>query len=339
MRNKVLLLAPVFMGLYKDIVSGLEQMGFDVIWVEDSQIKGTPYNKKHINSNTKTIDDYENEVNCFWKIMFEEISTRGTINFFLAIDGMMVSQFFFEELRRLNPGIKTILYLYDRIENNYELDVFFPFYDRVFTFDKSDSLKYRISLLPIYWVPISNNYEELYDIFGMASYKEGARYEVYSKIRRWGINEGLKVNVSLYYPYLSSPFLYRLRYTVNRLRNVRMVSPSVLREGILTNHLMKPDEFRTNIWQSKIIIDTHNDFQDGLTARFMWALGAEKKIITTNDSVKYYDFFDPKQIFVLSDNYDCIHDFIDCSFVMTEKNRRMVSQFRIDNWIRTLLER
>ena len=43
----------------------------------------------------------------------------------------MVSDFFFEELGKRNPGITTRLFLYDRVEGNYELDVFFKNYDKI----------------------------------------------------------------------------------------------------------------------------------------------------------------------------------------------------------------
>jgi len=102
---------------------------------------------------------------------------------------------------------------------------------------------------------------------------------------------------------------------------------------------INPSEFRKVIQQSNIILDTQNPFQDGLTARFMWALGLEKKIITTNESVKDYDFYNDNQVFVLNDNYSELVDFIKKPFAMSDVQRDQIAKYRIDHWIDILLEK
>ena len=70
----------------------------------------------------------------------------------------------------------------------------------------------------------------------------------------------------------------------------------------------------------------------------MWALGAEKKIITTNKAVIQNVFYSPDQIYVLSENnLNGVVDFISKDFQMTEDRRRIVQQYRIDNWVNTML--
>lgn len=337
-KKTVLLLAPPYMGIYQDIISCLEDKGYDVLWIKDGQIKGNPYNKKDYGHSTKSIEAYNEEVNLFWTNTFNEIYERYSIDVFLAIDGFMVSHYFFNLLRHYYPHIKLYLYLYDRVENNYELDVFFQYYDKVFTFDYSDSHKYNIAHLPIYWVPINDDIPVLYDIFSLGSYGAGNRYEIFSYVRNLAIKAGLKENVRLYRSKVGNKLVYFLKSLIVRIKGKKMPSLSQFNDDIFTDKPLSPEDFRKAIFQSRVILDTHLPYQDGLTARFMWALGAEKKIITTNASVKEYPFYTDDQIYILDKNDEAIIDFIKTPFVMKKEVRDYVQQFRVDNWIKTIID-
>lgn len=336
-KKRVLLLAPPYMDIYKDIVSCLKQKGYEVIWVKDGQISGNPYNKKNITRHTKTVELYDKEVNSFWQSQFSEWIDLPHFDYFLAIDGLMVSDNFFEELSKRNPSIKKVLFLYDRIEDNYELDRFFCHYDKVFTFDISDSKKYGIFHLPIYWIPTSDNSQVIYDIFGMASFNSIRRYEIFKTVRQLAMEEGLRENIRLWHPHIDNRFLYIIKYTINRMLGKEMLSLSQFDDELFTEEAMAPNIFRMNIVSSKVILDTHTPYQDGLTARFMWALGAGKKIITTNDSAKDYPFYHPDQIFILNNNYRGIIEFVNTPFRISDKYQDIIMRYRIDHWIDTLL--
>ena len=106
---------------------------------------------------------------------------------------------------------------------------------------------------------------------------------------------------------------------------------------MFSNKPLPPDVFKDYILNSKVVVDTNHPFQDGLTARFMWALGAEKKIITTNASVRNYDFYTKDQFFVVEDNWQDLPAFLSSSFTMTGSIREIVAKYRIDNWLNTIL--
>ena len=50
--------------------------------------------------------------------------------------------------------------------------------------------------------------------------------------------------------------------------------------------------------RSVAVIDSPQDDQNGLTMRTIEALGACRKIITTNENITAYDFYDPINIYV-----------------------------------------
>ena len=110
--------------------------------------------------------------------------------------------------------------------------------------------------------------------------------------------------------------------------------------GMITNESMSPELFRQYIVNSDIIIDTSNPGQNGLTARFMWALGAGKRIITNNESVVSYPFYNKSQFFVLGKDLNTDIESFMSSKESVENNSKdsYLLSWRIDKWIETLLE-
>ena len=108
---------------------------------------------------------------------------------------------------------------------------------------------------------------------------------------------------------------------------------------MVTHSTMSPDLFRQYILNAYVIIDTSNPGQVGLTARFMWALGAGKKIVTNNESVIGYSFYNNKQFFVLGkDRDEDLESFLsDRGGIMEESYKVIIDQWRIDNWVKNLL--
>ena len=49
------------------------------------------------------------------------------------------------------PNARLLLYLDDSVKNTYDVENTFSYYDSVKTFDRSDSLKYKIELRPLYF--------------------------------------------------------------------------------------------------------------------------------------------------------------------------------------------
>ena len=55
---------------------------------------------------------------------------------------------------------------------------------------------------------------------------------------------------------------------------------------------------------SRCVLDSAQDGQLGLTIRVLEALGAKKKLITTNEDVINYDFYKPENIYVYEGKID-----------------------------------
>ena len=122
------------------------------------------------------------------------------------------------------------------------------------------------------------------------------------------------------------------------MQGKEMLSLNDLKDSIFTSKSLSPLEFRSLILKSKVILDTQNCNQDGMTARFMWALGAGKKIITTNRAAEINPFYTQEQIYILNENnINGILDFIKKELVVPAEIQLIISQYRIDKWIDLLL--
>ncbi len=339
--KNILFLAPSGLDIYKDVIMGLEAKGFVVDYVSSSVLPNNPFKPIfHNRYNEENVKEFEIACTNYWK---KKLSTRQfskKYDIFFSIDGLMVCPFLFDYLKKMNPEIKCKLFLYDKIEYACRVERYFNYYDDVFSFDLGDVAVYNLRFLPIYWVPSITNNINNYDVFGMASYSlhKKDRAILFRQLSMTAKELGLKSFIKLYVP-MDNWITFLIKNIVKFFNKHKTYIPfQDIFNGLVTNKALSPSEFRKYINESDVIIDTHVEYQDGLTARFMWALGAEKKIITTNKMVRMYEFYTPKQFFILGE--EPIHNlkkFINSKFFMTEENRCIISQYRIDNWLDIIL--
>ena len=89
------------------------------------------------------------------------------------------------------------------------------------------------------------------------------------------------------------------------------------------------------IRNSKCILDSAQDNQNGLTIRVIETLGAKRKLITTNANIREYDFYKPENIYV----YDNKFDFSDIFFKSNyeEIDNDIYKKYSLRNWLNELL--
>jgi hypothetical protein len=81
-----------------------------------------------------------------------------------------------------------------------------------------------------------------------------------------------------------------------------------------------------------VLVDVQQKNQDGLTFRIFEALGYKKKLITNNQDIVTYDFYNPNNIFVISEsNYEVPSSFFETDFVEIDSD--ILSKYKLDNWI------
>lgn len=346
MGKKVLFLAPKVANIYLDIIAELERQQYEVDYFEYKSYKLDPhYLKGYVKYGrvftSKLVSSYF--IKKDWIKLLESDLYNKIYDYLFVIDGYSLHPCLFEILRERNPHLKAINYLFDTCRSNYEFNVHFPYFDKVATFDIEDSKKYNIDLLPIYWIEYEGDkVEQDIDMFGMGACIDG-RYQLFTTLKDYSDSHNLSSYIKLY---LSKPANMRATrwktYIVNGLSS-KNVMPHLkwYSSPLITHEQIPTSEYRKLIKRSRIILDSNAAHQDGLTARFMWALGEERKIITTNRAVKEYNFYTPEQIFVVEDVDNLLADlsldrFVNSDYQMNDIVKKKVNAYRIDNWIKTL---
>lgn len=328
-RKRVLLVSVKFMSLYQDIINELERQGYEVSFMEDVCFERNYYNLRC--KGNKYLHVFQGLFNKFyWRNKIKKNKIDYKFDYFICIDGFsLINSGFIEFLMNNNPSIKKILYLYDRTYENYRFDLLFPLFDNIYSFDIKDCQVYGLNLLPIYWIP-TEVLEKKIDIFGFGTYMEN-RYQLFLYVDSISNDKKLNSFIKLYIPEKKQDVFSKIR----RIRGGG-VPDKIYKSHLITHLTIPPNLFRDYIASSNIVLDTHDIIQDGLTARFMWALGAGAKIITTNEAAKHYPFYNEEMIKIVDvNNIEIPPSFFDNSKCYYDN--KIVNQYRIDNWVKTLL--
>lgn len=336
--KKVLFVTTTYLDLYKDVVTELERKGFSVEYVPDIAIPGDPFDVLRWRHVRYTKNGFLAKLKLQWQT-FEAEHDSLFYDYLFVIDGKNVHPYLFEILRKSNPNIKCVNYLFDRTHNVYHFERNFKYYDRVITFDRADSQRYGIEFFPLYWVQSEAVPTEKYDIFGFGA-ADDIRYNVFRRIRAIAEKQGYNYFLKLLgRPITKGVFAYRLRCAVKKLIGREYIPVKETYSDFFTTSTFKPEEFRSLTMGANVVVDTNHPYQDGLTARFMWALGAGCKIITTNASACNYGFYSDSQILVLnkSTNDDRIISFIESPAHVSDETNVEIDRYRIDNWLDFIL--
>lgn len=346
MRKRVLFISPRISNMYQDIMSQLARWDMEVDYIED---KTNRYDPNYLRSDFLFFTD-----NCCWKKIYSNTVKKGWIellshypynkayDYLLIIDGQNLHPYLFDELRKRNPHIWIANYLYDSTKSLYRFQENFKQFDRIASFDKQDCREFGLSFLPIYWCEPGDTSSVDYDLFGFGGYGP-ERYALFTEIDLISKSLGFNSFIKLYFPKIKDVERFIFKQKVRRiLRMNTHINMSHYYSDLITHNSLPSSEFRRLIYQSKIIIDSVNFYQDGMTARFMWALGAGKKILTTNANIKNYECYDPNQIFVLNDlkNISANKDFLNflmTDYLMKQSRINRLLPWRIDNWLIFLL--
>ncbi|MCF7520524.1 hypothetical protein L4G92_00430 [Neisseria sp. ZJ106] len=130
---------------------------------------------------------------------------------------------------------------------------------------------------------------------------------------------------------------YRLDFNLlaGKLKTPRSVYPypniNILRQGI---------GFKENLHRaqrSNVLLDFVIDEHSGLSFRVFEALGYRKKLITTNPTVREYDFYHPDNILICNScDFSAVDDFLQRPY--HELDSQIYRKYSFSNWLKYVLE-
>ncbi|MBE5861855.1 MAG: capsular biosynthesis protein CpsH [Lachnospiraceae bacterium] len=235
-----------------------------------------------------------------------------------------------EKFRTVYPNAKLCLYLWDSISNIPGVLGKLHYFDTLHSFDLNDCEKYsNLKFRPLFFGDQfrkevkEGNYK--YDISFLGTIHSD-RYAVIRQIQK--IAE--KNNLNCYwFMYLQSKFIFYFYKLIHK--EFRGVSAETF-----SFEKMLASDIAQVVDESRIILDIQHPKQTGLTMRTIEMIGMNKKLITTNDSIKNYDFYNENNICIIDrKNVTLPDNILGGSYIALPD--KIYEKYSIKNWILEVL--
>jgi hypothetical protein len=191
-----------------------------------------------------------------------------------------------QEYRAAFASARFVLYYWDSLRTHDYLP-YVRYFDRTCTFDRADSRVHGLDYLPLFYAErfrsLRSSLAADCDVAFVGTAVSLGRYEQLEKFRAVARANG----VSLIDYLVVSPFLY-----------IRMLLHGRLLRGVHFRSLSEQRLLQL-YGRARAILDLPNNLQSGLSMRTFEALGAHRKLITTNRDLMGEDLYTADSVFVL----------------------------------------
>lgn len=310
--------------LYKEIKTKLESYGFEVI--------GIPFTDKF---RYKSI--FERAYNSYRKIFFNDRSYKaylkfrdtgdsivkilnglnGKVDYALIIRADYYPHHIISKIRGKSHTL--VGYQWDGLSRFPQVRALIPLFDRFFVFNPED-LSYARTLPTTNFVlgslPKDKCLEEI-DVYYLGNY-------VKERIDK----------IELLSDHLQQLGSYNLIQVFSNKRRIqkKYINSSI---DVIDNTVSYYDNLK-NVARARVLIDIIHNVHQGLSFRVFEALGNDKKLITDNVDIKKYEFYDPQNIYVISnDNFKGIKEFLETPYKPLAA--KIKNKYTFENWIKYVL--
>jgi hypothetical protein len=322
MKKRILLISSDFFNYYKLITTELENQGWDVVYLND---------RPSAHALVKiAIRKFRFLMSWYLDYYYsKKIENLGAFDHVLIVKGEGVTPKIVEKIKKNHSKGKIFLYLWDGIKNSTGALKIATAVDRVFTFDPQDALEFKFELLPLFYVNSVNNsistqtpgYKWHMSFIGSI---HSDRLKVISRVKK-----SLSVKDSFFvFVYFPSKLLFYFRFLFDSY-----FSDFQPQELSLTS--LAKDKAQDIFNSSHAVLDIHHLGQTGLTMRTLEVLSLGKKLITTNETIKTYSFYDDRCICII----DRKNPQIDWAFFQKEvpnDYKNLLEPYELARWVRTL---
>lgn len=283
--KQVLFIAPQYFGYEIDIAEEMKREGAEVDFLPDRPFL-SPFLRGLIRFRRELVlplmDHYFlNAIEKFGRHHYDII---------FVVVGEGLSTRTLTALRTSFPNANLVLYMWDALRNRRLLDKNLSLFDTCHTFDSSDAKSYGMNFRPLFFSPGFEQEVALdfkYDISFVGT-AHSDRCRIVSNVKAALPNK----TTCYWYLYLQAPWVFYGHKLVNQsFRNESI-------KNFNFEALSKP-VVQSIFFKSRAILDIEHPNQSGLTMRTFETIGANKKLITTNNRIVEYDFFNHDNIFVI----------------------------------------
>lgn len=315
---KICLISFDFWGFDQYIIKELEQQGITASHINLFHFKyrhpsllhriGNALGKTFFRKNIKKLKRQE--------YVLEELEKLGHQDMVLVIRPDMLDRKTHEQIRQKTS--RYIAYLYDSTTRFPVDNLLNGLFDKMFSFDEHDVAKYGFEHITNYI------YLPQQPIKPADSFKQKVFIVIAGDERMGTLNvvsqELDKLNISQ-------------KFIVVASRQPQELAPKIE----YRNNAVLYDELMRYLGESEIFLDLIRHGHNGLSFRVFEALAHQKKLITTNASIKNYDFYNPNNIMVIEE----VNPVIDPAFFETAYEplpESVYNKYTIKNWVDTVFE-
>lgn len=323
--KKILFLAPAFFEYEKKIKAKMEEMGAEVDLYDERSVTGA-LDRALLKISP---DLFEKKTKQYYDKIISE-NKEKTYDYILIVKCDMITKEILAGLRKQYPEAKLCLYLWDSMKNIPKIEEKLSYFDTIHSFDPEDcESRDELQFRPLFYSDeFGKRTEKLpceYDLC-FAGTIHSDRYAILRKIRNFAEREGLR---SYWFCYLQSKFIYYFyKATKPEFKTTELSDFSYEK--------LSGSAISDIVDKSEVIVDIQHPKQTGLTMRTIEMLGMEKKLITTNATIRNYDFYNPNNILVVDRN--AVH--IDREFLETAYepvSEEIYEKYSLKNWILEVL--
>jgi len=301
------------------LVSGLKNLGAEVL----------RFNERPSNSNiTKAAIRFNKglvarRLEKYYELMLSDTLAFNPTHVFI-LRGEAVPREFLIAVKNQLPSCKLIFYNADSFENNPNPEELIPLFDKVFTFDREDSIRLGLTYLPLF-------YEDSYIKLKVV---KDLRFSFIGTIHsdRLRIVESVKAQINprtSFLHYFSHGFLH-LIYQL--FTNVKIPLKAL---NCIKFSMIDPGSVKNIFKRTEIVVDIQHPNQSGLTMRTLQSLGAGCKLITTNKDIVHHDFYDSDNIFII-DRKDPV---VSADFIAKAYNpvdAQILNKYTLSEWLKRI---
>lgn len=324
--KKALLIMPNFFEYPVDICKQLNRLGYDVDFFDDR-----PSTNSIIKAMIRVCRFFAVPiVKSYFNKIFKKISsTQYDIVVLISGQSLSLSEKMIAKIKKSQIYARFVLYQWDSIKNFPYIVRMHKYFDKCYSFDKDDVKHYPcLQFLPLFFndkycdIPYSNSFD--YDVCFIGT----AHPKKFRLINQ--MSEQLK-------PFYERQFIYyyfpsKIVYFFRKIRNKEF------KRARIEQFYFKPlaeEKIKILFARTKCILDSSQDGQSGLTMRVFEALGAKKKLITTNRDIENYDFYREENIYIYDGQFDFSSPFFTKSYVALPEN--IYQKYSLNSWLNVII--
>ena len=325
LNKRILFIAPDFFGYELFIRNKMEELGAKVDFYHESAVKSS-----YLKALKKVHPQLLFAVNRRYYKKILDDTKDYVYDYVLFIKCESISTNMLKKMRSLFRGSVFILYLYDSMANIKGIRRKLPFFDRILTFDRNDAAKNPgFFFRPNFYADeyrLQSTIDQglnrnLYDLCFIGTIHSD-RYAIIRRLAADCEEKGLRF---IQYCYLQN----RMMFYLYKLSKKEFFHAKI---GDFQFEKLGNEKVKEIVSRSRIVLDTQHPRQTGLTMRLIETIGMQKKVVTANEEVRNYDFFDPQNVCVIDrKNIQIPDDFLSSDYMPVDPE--IYGRYSLSQWV------